>query len=71
MRNASMKYSQALKIQARDAVWWKDACLLYFPKFSGMPIPYEIERPIHELKDLQKVHLPHQQLRMSHQRTAE
>lgn len=23
-----------------------------------MPIPYEIERPIHELKDLQKVHLP-------------
>lgn len=47
-----------LKIQARDAVWWKDACLLYFQKFSGMPIPYEIERPIHELKDLQKVHLP-------------
>ena len=47
-----------LKIQARDAVWWKDACLLYFQEFSGMPIPYEIERPIHELKDLQKVHLP-------------
>ena len=48
----------ALKIQARDAVWWKDACLLYFQKFSSMPIPYEIERPIHELKDLQKIHLP-------------
>ena len=47
-----------LKIQDRDAVWWKDACLLYFQEFSGMPIPYEIERPIHELKDLQKVHLP-------------
>lgn len=47
-----------LKIQARDAVWWKDACLLYFQEFSGMPIHYEIERPIHELKDLQKVHLP-------------
>ena len=47
-----------LKIQARDAVWWKDACLLYFQEFSGMPIPYEIERPIHELKDFQKVHLP-------------
>ena len=47
-----------LKIQARDAVWWKDACLLYFQEFSGMPIPYEIERPILELKDLQKVHLP-------------
>lgn len=48
----------ALKIQARDAVWWKDACLLYFQKFSSMPIPYEIERPIHKLKDLQKIHLP-------------
>ena len=22
-----------LKIQARDAVWWKDACLLYFKNF--------------------------------------
>lgn len=47
-----------LKIQARDAVWWKDACLLYFQKFSGMPIPFDIERPVHELKDLRKVHLP-------------
>lgn len=41
-----------LKIQARDAVWWKDACLLYFQGFSGMPIPYEIERPVHELQDM-------------------
>ena len=47
-----------LKIQACDAVWWKDACLLYFQQFSGMPIPYDIERPVHELEDLQKVHLP-------------
>ncbi len=47
-----------LKIQVRDAIWWKDACLLYFQQFSGMPIPYDIERPVHELKDLQKVHLP-------------
>lgn len=47
-----------LRIQARDAVWWKDACLLYFQKFSGMPIPYDIERPVHNLKDLQEVHLP-------------
>ena len=23
-----------LRIQARDAVWWKDACLLYFQTFS-------------------------------------
>lgn len=40
-----------LKIQARDAVWWRDACLLYFQQFSRQSIPYELERPIHELKD--------------------
>ena len=47
-----------LKIQARDAVWWKDACLLYFQEFSGMRPPYEVERPIHELDDLKQVKLP-------------
>ena len=41
-----------LKIQARDAVWWRDACLLYFQQFSKQPIPYEWERPIHHLKDM-------------------
>lgn len=46
-----------LRIQARDAVWWKDAILLYFQTYSQMPIPYEIERPVHELDDLKKIKL--------------
>lgn len=46
-----------LKIQSRDAVWWKDACLLYFQTYSGMPIPYDIERPVHELEELKKIQL--------------
>lgn len=46
-----------LKIQARDAVWWKDACLLYFQTFSCRPIPYSIERPVYELEDLKKIKL--------------
>jgi alpha-glucuronidase len=41
-----------LKIQSRDAVWWKDACLLYFQTFSRRIIPYEIERPIYDLDEL-------------------
>lgn len=45
------------QIQAKDAVWWKDACLLYFQTFSKMPIPYEIERPVHQLEDLKKIKL--------------
>ena len=46
-----------LRIQARDAVWWKDAILLYFQTYSQMPIPYEIERPVHELDELEKIKL--------------
>lgn len=47
-----------LKIQMRDAIWWKDACLLYFQEFSKLPIPSDIERPIHELNDLKQIKLP-------------
>ena len=46
-----------LRIQAHDAVWWKDACLLYFQQFSKRPIPYDIERPVYELDDLKKIKL--------------
>ena len=46
-----------LKIQSRDAIWWRDACLLYFQTFSDRPIPYDLERPVHELNDLKKIKL--------------
>ena len=37
--------SQLLNIQVKDAVWWRDACLLYFQTFSKMPIPSNYEPP--------------------------
>ncbi|MEO7766030.1 MAG: alpha-glucuronidase [Ferruginibacter sp.] len=43
-----------LRSQSTNAVLWKDACLLYFQQFSKMPIPYEIERPAHNLDDIIK-----------------
>jgi alpha-glucuronidase len=46
-----------LRIQARDAVWWKDACLLYFQTFSKQAIPYDIERPVHDLDSLKAIKL--------------
>ena len=46
-----------LKVQTKDAVWWKDACLLYFQTFSQMPFPADMERPIHELDALKKINL--------------
>ncbi|MDR0940560.1 MAG: alpha-glucuronidase [Mediterranea sp.] len=47
-----------LRIQARDATWWRDACLLYFQTFARQPIPYDLERPIHGLDELKQVQLP-------------
>ncbi len=43
-----------LRIQARDAVWWRDACLLYFQTFSKLPIPDDMEHPVHNLDEMQK-----------------
>jgi alpha-glucuronidase len=43
-----------LRSQAVNAQLWKDACLLYFQQFSKMPIPYELERPVHNLDDIIK-----------------
>ena len=48
---------QRLMTQARDAQWWKDACLLYFRQFSGMPLPHEVAPPVHTLEDMQNVNL--------------
>ncbi len=46
-----------LRRHYRDAQIWKDACLLYFQQHSRMPIPYEIERPVNDLKDLMNIRL--------------
>ena len=43
-----------LRIQARDAIWWRDACLLYFQGFSKRPIPQDIEHPVHNLDEMMK-----------------
>lgn len=38
-----------LNIQEKEAVWWRNACLLYFQTFSGMAIPAGVEQPDHTL----------------------
>jgi alpha-glucuronidase len=38
-----------LKIQEREAIWWRDAALLYFQTFSRRPIPSTLEQPAHPL----------------------
>ncbi|MCK6579345.1 MAG: alpha-glucuronidase [Anaerolineae bacterium] len=39
-----------LRVQEREARWWRDACLLYFQSFSGKPIPAAYEQPEHTLE---------------------
>lgn len=34
-----------LGIQEKEAVWWRNACLLYFQTYSKMPIPVQYEKP--------------------------
>lgn len=41
-----------LRAQRRNAQVWNDACLLYFQQFSKMPIPYNLDRPQHDLHEL-------------------
>jgi alpha-glucuronidase len=44
-----------LKIQCREAIWWRDACLLYFQTFSRMNFPPDMERPVNDLNELKKI----------------
>ncbi len=38
-----------LAVQEKEAVWWRNACLLYFQTFSKMPLPSSVEQPDHNL----------------------
>jgi alpha-glucuronidase len=44
-----------LRRHCRDAQIWKDGCLLYFQQFSRLPIPFDIERPIYDLGELENM----------------
>ncbi|CAN5507098.1 hypothetical protein BH23BAC1_BH23BAC1_24470 [soil metagenome] len=43
-----------LTIQEKEAVWWRNACVLYFQSFSGKPIPEDYEKPEHSLEYFEK-----------------
>jgi len=37
--------SAFLKIQQKEAIWWRNSCLLYFQSYSKKPIPSQYEKP--------------------------
>jgi alpha-glucuronidase len=43
--------AKKLAIQERDAVWWRDACLVYFQTFAKQPLPAGVEPAAKSLSD--------------------
>ncbi len=49
---------QLLDIQHQEAIWWRNACLLYFQTFSKMPIPAQYEKPDKTLEYYKSLRFP-------------
>lgn len=47
-----------LTIQEKEAVWWRNACLLYFQTFSHMPLPAHVEKSDQTLEYYQRLRFP-------------
>jgi alpha-glucuronidase len=50
--------SMLLRVQHEEAVWWRNACLLYFQTFHKMPIPAGYEKPDKSLDDYKRLRFP-------------
>jgi len=48
-----------LTIQEKEALQWRNSCLLYFQTFSHQPIPPELEKPAHPLEYYEKLSYPY------------
>lgn len=51
--------SMLLKIQLKEAKWWRDASLAYFQEFSNMPIPEGVPKPAHDLEYYKALKFPY------------
>ena len=47
-----------LGIQRKEAIWWRDACLLYFQTFSKMELPEGVGKPAHSLEYYKSLRFP-------------
>jgi alpha-glucuronidase len=47
-----------LRIQEKEAIWWRDAALLYFQTYSRKPIPSGLEQPAHPLSFYRSLRCP-------------
>jgi alpha-glucuronidase len=48
-----------LAIQEKEAMWWRDASVLYFQTFSGLPLPAGLQQPARSLDYYQGLAFPY------------
>ena len=53
------KTQRLLEIQAREARWWRDACIAYFRSRSGLPLPPGAAEPEHPLDYYMSLRFPY------------
>ncbi len=51
--------AQRLARQHAEAQWWRDACLAYFQRVSGLPLPPGTTAPAHPLEFYQALRFPY------------
>lgn len=49
-----------LEQQEREALWWRDGCVLFFQSYSGMPLPDGLETPAHTLDYYKSIPYPYE-----------
>lgn len=53
------KTSDLLRVQAREARWWRDACLAYFSSVSGRALPQGVRPPDESLEYYRSLKFPY------------
>jgi alpha-glucuronidase len=56
--NRFRRVAAFLRIQEKEAEWWRDASISYFQTFSGMPIPAGYPKPAHPLDFYRSLECP-------------
>jgi alpha-glucuronidase len=51
--------AQRLALQHEEALWWRDACLAYFQRVSGLPLTKGARAPAESLEHYQSLHFPY------------
>ncbi|WP_440906590.1 alpha-glucuronidase family glycosyl hydrolase (plasmid) [Catenovulum sp. SX2] len=49
----------ANNIHVKEAIWWRNACVLYFQQFSNKPIPHGLEQPQGNLTEYKQMQFPY------------